>query len=152
MKFVLTSDLHQRIAKWNDLVPAVETERPRFVLIAGDLLPKGEFKEQKAFFAQMRWSTNSITSVWKLPPGSRSPTSGTAFSDRKHWRRLGWCGNSRDIGCIGNRAGLDFWPMTQMNLIRSSPPLGPGRPLAQTVVLIGKIAAAGVSVITESRF
>jgi Icc-related predicted phosphoesterase len=54
MKFVITSDLHQRIAKWNDLVPVVETERPRFVLIAGDLLPKDTFQQQKAFFAEMR--------------------------------------------------------------------------------------------------
>jgi len=54
MKLVITTDLHQRIAKWNDLVPVVETERPRFVLIAGDLLPKDTFKQQKAFFAEMR--------------------------------------------------------------------------------------------------
>jgi uncharacterized protein len=55
MKLVITSDLHQRIDKWNDLVPAVETERPRFVLIAGDLLPKlATFKQQKAFFGEMR--------------------------------------------------------------------------------------------------
>lgn len=54
MKLIITSDLHQRIAKWTDLVSAVQAERPRFVLIAGDLLPKGAFKEQKVFFAQMR--------------------------------------------------------------------------------------------------
>lgn len=54
MQLLITSDLHQQIAKWNDLVSAVETERPRFVLIAGDLLPKAGFKEQKAFFADMR--------------------------------------------------------------------------------------------------
>ncbi len=54
MKLVITSDLHQRIAKWNDLVPVVETERPRFVLIAGDLLPKDTFRQQKVFFAEMR--------------------------------------------------------------------------------------------------
>ena len=54
MKLVITSDLHQRIAKWNELVPAVEAEQPRFVLIAGDLLPKDAFKQQKAFFAEMR--------------------------------------------------------------------------------------------------
>jgi Icc-related predicted phosphoesterase len=54
MKLLITSDLHQRIQKWNDFVPAVEAERPRFVLIAGDLLPKAGFKEQKAFFADMR--------------------------------------------------------------------------------------------------
>jgi len=54
MKLLITSDLHQRITKWSDLVPAVETERPRFVLIAGDLLPKDTFQQQKAFFADLR--------------------------------------------------------------------------------------------------
>jgi Icc-related predicted phosphoesterase len=54
MKLLLTSDLHQRIAKWDDLVPVVETERPRFVLVAGDLLPKDTFQQQKAFFGEMR--------------------------------------------------------------------------------------------------
>jgi len=55
MKLIITSDLHQRIEKWSDLAPAVEAERPRFVLIAGDLLPKAAtFKQQKSFFNQMR--------------------------------------------------------------------------------------------------
>jgi Icc-related predicted phosphoesterase len=55
MKLILTSDLHQRIEKWQDLVDAVKAERPRFVLIAGDLLPKlTNFNGQKKFFGQMR--------------------------------------------------------------------------------------------------
>ena len=54
MKLVITSDLHQRITKWGDLVPVVEAERPRFVLIAGDLLPKDTFQEQTAFFGEIR--------------------------------------------------------------------------------------------------
>lgn len=54
MKLAITSDLHQRITKWNDLVPVVQTEQPRFVLIAGDLLPKATFKQQKVFFGKMR--------------------------------------------------------------------------------------------------
>jgi Icc-related predicted phosphoesterase len=54
MKLVITSDLHQRMAKWNHLLPVVKAERPRFVLIAGDLLPKAGFQEQKAFFGEMR--------------------------------------------------------------------------------------------------
>jgi hypothetical protein len=32
-RFIITSDLHQRIGKWRDLVRAVEQERPRFVLM-----------------------------------------------------------------------------------------------------------------------
>jgi len=55
MKLILTSDLHQRIEKWQDLVDAVKAERPRFVLIAGDVLPKlTNFNGQKKFFGQMR--------------------------------------------------------------------------------------------------
>jgi uncharacterized protein len=54
MKLILTSDLHQCIEKWGDLGSAVQTEKPRFVLIAGDLLPQPEtVREQGAFFAEM---------------------------------------------------------------------------------------------------
>lgn len=42
MKLILTSDLHQWIAKWKDLVTVVRQQQPRFVLVAGDLLPKGD--------------------------------------------------------------------------------------------------------------
>ena len=52
---IVTSDLHQWITKWKDLVEAVKSEKPRFVLIAGDLLPKeGGHAAQKSFFASMR--------------------------------------------------------------------------------------------------
>ena len=54
MKLILTSDLHQRIEKWPMLVAAVRAEKPRFVLIAGDLLPKTTFADQKAFFKELR--------------------------------------------------------------------------------------------------
>lgn len=55
MKLILTSDLHQRIEKWRDLVVAVRAEKPRFVLIAGDLLPKlTDFSGQREFFPEMR--------------------------------------------------------------------------------------------------
>ena len=50
-RFIITSDLHQHPAKWRDLVRVVQHERPRFVLIAGDLLPKnGGFNGQRTFF------------------------------------------------------------------------------------------------------
>ncbi len=50
-RFIITSDLHQSIAKWRGLVRAIEQEKPRFVLIAGDLLPKeGGFNGQRKFF------------------------------------------------------------------------------------------------------
>ena len=50
-RFILTSDLHQDIRKWRDLVRVVEQDRPRFVLVAGDLLPKnGGFNGQRKFF------------------------------------------------------------------------------------------------------
>jgi len=55
MKMILTSDLHQMIGKWDDLVNLVQLERPRFVLIAGDLLPKdGGHNAQKQFFRTLR--------------------------------------------------------------------------------------------------
>jgi Icc-related predicted phosphoesterase len=51
MRLILTSDLHQNIAKWRDLVRVVEETKPRFVLIAGDILPKeGGFDGQRKFF------------------------------------------------------------------------------------------------------
>ena len=54
VKLILTSDLNQRIEKWGDLVSAVRADKPRFVLIAGNLLPKlDSFKGRKAFFAEM---------------------------------------------------------------------------------------------------
>jgi len=50
-KFIITSDLHQHIHKWEQLVRVVEREKPRFVLVAGDLLPKdGGFHGQRKFF------------------------------------------------------------------------------------------------------
>jgi Icc-related predicted phosphoesterase len=50
-RFIITSDLHQDIRKWEQLVRVVEQEKPRFVLVAGDLLPKdGGFEGQRRFF------------------------------------------------------------------------------------------------------
>jgi Icc-related predicted phosphoesterase len=50
-KFILTADLHQSIGKWRDLQRVVEQANPRFVLIAGDILPKGGgFHGQRKFF------------------------------------------------------------------------------------------------------
>jgi len=55
MKMILTSDLHQMIGKWDNLVDIIQLERPRFVLIAGDLLPKeGGHDAQKQFFRTLR--------------------------------------------------------------------------------------------------
>ena len=55
MTLILTSDLHQRIEKWRDLADVVCAEKPRFVLIAGDLLPKlTNFNGQRNFFCEMR--------------------------------------------------------------------------------------------------
>lgn len=61
MKLLITCDLHQFIPKWNKLVDVVTEEKPRFVLIAGDLLPKtGGHEGQKQFFKQMRQHLASI--------------------------------------------------------------------------------------------
>ena len=52
--FLLTADLHQYIPKWTQLMDAVQRDRPQFVLIAGDLLPKtGGFKGQRDFFPKL---------------------------------------------------------------------------------------------------
>lgn len=54
VKFLLTSDIHQHIPKWKQLVEAVQRDVPRFVLIAGDLLPKsGGFKGQRGFLPKL---------------------------------------------------------------------------------------------------
>lgn len=64
MKLLLTSDVHQWIPKWNSLVSAVDMVRPRFVLIAGDLLPKqGGVPAQAAFFSDMRTHLSAMARV-----------------------------------------------------------------------------------------
>jgi Icc-related predicted phosphoesterase len=60
-RFIITNDLHQRIAKWRDLVRVVEREKPRFVLITGDLLPKdGGFEGQRRFFPVLAEYLNTM--------------------------------------------------------------------------------------------
>jgi Icc-related predicted phosphoesterase len=55
MRLLITSDLHQMIGKWADLVLAVRSDQPRFVLVAGDLLPQqGEHRAQRSFFKTLR--------------------------------------------------------------------------------------------------
>ena len=67
MKLILTSDLHQMIGKWEDLVNLVRLERPRFVLIAGDLLPKdGGHKAQKEFFPKLRRHLQDVNKAASL--------------------------------------------------------------------------------------
>src|SRR6266496_6656611 len=67
MKMILTSDLHQMIGKWDDLVNLVRVERPRFVLIAGDLLPKdGGHKAQKEFFPKLKRHRKRMNEVASL--------------------------------------------------------------------------------------
>jgi hypothetical protein len=62
MRLLLTSDLHQRVEKWSHLVEAARQERPRFVIIAGDLLPKvAAFARQERFFDDMRRFFGAIT-------------------------------------------------------------------------------------------
>jgi len=56
-RFLLTADLHQFIPKWEQLVEATFQERPDFVLIAGELLPKTPktaYAAQREFFSEMR--------------------------------------------------------------------------------------------------
>ncbi len=54
-KLLITTDLHQHPSKWSLLVKAVDAERPDFVLVAGDILPKYDgFGPQRAFFPKLR--------------------------------------------------------------------------------------------------
>jgi Icc-related predicted phosphoesterase len=58
---LLTTDLHQRRGKWEQLVRTAEDERPAFILIAGDILPKeGGFARQRDFFPQLRSMLRSV--------------------------------------------------------------------------------------------
>jgi len=64
MKLIVTSDLHQRITKWADLVRLASQEQPRFVLVAGDLLPKvGGYSAQRRFFPSLRRYLKEIRSA-----------------------------------------------------------------------------------------
>jgi Icc-related predicted phosphoesterase len=67
MRLLLTSDLHQWIPKWAALVSACATERPDFVVLAGDLLPKGDHADQRRFFGPMRRHLEEI----RISAGSR---------------------------------------------------------------------------------
>lgn len=57
-RFLLTANLHQFIPKWEQLVAAAFRERPHFLLIAGDLLPKTTPAAQRQFFREMRRHLN----------------------------------------------------------------------------------------------
>lgn len=54
-RFLITADLHQHPSKWDKLVETTAEQRPDFVLIAGDILPKcGGIPAQKLFFPRLR--------------------------------------------------------------------------------------------------
>ena len=54
-KLLITTDLHQHRAKWERLAKAAAEEKPDFILIAGDILPKdGGFGGQRQFFPRLR--------------------------------------------------------------------------------------------------
>ena len=52
MRFLITNDLHQQGQKWKLTVAAVKEEKPQWVFITGDLLPKEPFTlaSQRDFF------------------------------------------------------------------------------------------------------
>jgi len=54
-RLLITTDLHQHPAKWALLVDAALEEKPGFILIAGDILPKHEgFGRQRQFFPKLQ--------------------------------------------------------------------------------------------------
>ena len=52
MRFLITNDLHQQNQKWKLTVAAVKAEKPQWVFITGDILPKEPFTlaSQRDFF------------------------------------------------------------------------------------------------------
>src|SRR5438093_2543369 len=69
MRLVITCDLHQRIAKWVDLVSAVHAEKPRFVIVAGDLLPKfAKHPVQRGFFKELRSYLRAMKDAVEVTP------------------------------------------------------------------------------------
>lgn len=65
VKLLLTSDLHQYIQKWEDIVEEAIIFQPDYLLIAGDLLPKQEFPYQRSFFSPLR---RRLEKIKKLTP------------------------------------------------------------------------------------
>lgn len=60
-RLLITNDLHQRQGKWEALVDAAERERPAFILIAGDILPKDRgITRQRDFSPLMRSMLETI--------------------------------------------------------------------------------------------
>jgi Icc-related predicted phosphoesterase len=60
-RLLVTSDLHQHRTKWAKLVAVALEERPVFVLVAGDILPKYDgFGRQRQFFPRLREHLTAI--------------------------------------------------------------------------------------------
>jgi hypothetical protein len=65
-RFIITSDLHQSIGKWRDLVRVIDEAWLALLLIAGDLLPKdGGFDGQRKFFPVL--AAISEGGLWPRP-------------------------------------------------------------------------------------
>ena len=65
MRFLITNDLHQQNQKWKLTVAAVKAEKPQWVFITGDLLPKQPFTlaSQRDFFKHIE---RYLTEIKKL--------------------------------------------------------------------------------------
>ncbi len=60
-RLLMTTDLHQSRGKWEALIESAERERPAFILVAGDILPKdGGISRQREFFPQLRKMLQAI--------------------------------------------------------------------------------------------
>ncbi|MCB1129548.1 MAG: metallophosphoesterase [Verrucomicrobiae bacterium] len=58
-RILITSDIHQAIPKWDQLIRTCELEKPDLILIAGDLLPKWQPWPE----AQGPWLENEFPSI-----------------------------------------------------------------------------------------
>jgi len=55
MRWLITNDLHQMGQKWKFLVQAVKAEKPEWIFVTGDILPKEQFlfENQQKFFKSL---------------------------------------------------------------------------------------------------
>ena len=61
MKIIATSDVHQMISKWKDLVKVCKKEKPDVVAIAGDLFPK-----DSNIVGQIPWMSHLVKYATKI--------------------------------------------------------------------------------------
>jgi Icc-related predicted phosphoesterase len=132
IRFIITADLHQDMRKWEQLVGVVQQDKPRFVLVAGDLLPKqGGFHGQRKFFpvladylAAMR-GTGQISILTFFGNDDFHPLEPLL----DELAATGLCVNLN--GKVHREDGFVFCGMAHVPVLRRGPDRGRRRPLGQ---------------------